>query len=35
MKKLKGLNYYCAGIDVEEYHIEDKLNCMDYGGSWC
>jgi hypothetical protein len=31
MKLLKGTFYYCYGIPEE---IEEKTECMDYGGSW-
>ncbi|CAD8074658.1 unnamed protein product [Paramecium sonneborni] len=34
MKLLKGLNYYCTGIELEENEIHSKIDCMDYGGSW-
>ena len=34
MKLLKGYNYYCSGLDTEEFHILTSVDCMDNGGAW-
>lgn len=31
MKLLKGTFYHCTFIEKE---VEDKVECMDYGGNW-
>lgn len=36
LKLLKGTFYYCSAIDstIAKDFVFDRLDCMDYGGSW-